>query len=94
MNSSAKVPCPVSESIWTGAFWKAAAERAIRAFCYSLLAVLGASATDLFEADWRGALGAAGMVAVLSLLGSVATNTVQKSGPGLTEVPSPPAVKP
>ncbi|WP_424891779.1 holin [Streptomyces sp. XH2] len=68
----------------TAAFWAATFERVVRTFAQSLLAVLGASATGVLDADWVGALSAAGLAAVLALLTAIATSGGPE-GPGLTE---------
>ncbi|MCM2580437.1 holin [Streptomyces meridianus] len=68
----------------TKAFWKATAERAVRTFAQALLAVLGAGSAGLLEADWAGALSAAGMAAVLAAVTAVATSQGTE-GPGVLE---------
>lgn len=68
----------------TRAFWKAAAERAARTFAQALLAVLGAGSAGILDADWPGALSAAGMAAVLALVTAVATSQGTE-GPGVLE---------
>lgn len=68
----------------TAAFWAATFERIVRTFAQSLLAVLGANATGVLDADWLGALSAAGLAAVLALLTAIATSG-GPVGPGLTE---------
>lgn len=68
----------------TAAFWKAAAERAVRTFAQSTLAVLGAGSFGLLDAPWEAALSTGGLAAVLALLTAVATSGGTE-GPGLTE---------
>ena len=57
--------------MWTRAFWKATAERAIASVAGGALSVIGADVFGVVEADWQGiasvALGA-GVVAVLKAL--------------------------
>ncbi|MCP3817841.1 holin [Streptomyces sp. A3M-1-3] len=68
----------------TAAFWKATTERVVRTFAQALAAVLTAGATDLLDVAWPGALGTAGLAAVLALLTAVATSGGTE-GPGITE---------
>lgn len=46
--------------------------RAARSAAQAAILVIGSSAVSLYDADWKAALGAAGGMAVLSLLTSVA----------------------
>lgn len=73
------------EEYFTAAFWKGAADRAIKSVAQSLLLLWGADAgLDLLHVDWRGALAYAGGAAVLSLVTSVLSS---KSGdPGTTSM--------
>jgi hypothetical protein len=59
--------------MFTSAFWVMTAERAIKSFAQSLTALLSAKGLGLVDANWLPALSAAGMVAVLSVLTSVAS---------------------
>ncbi|RTE47666.1 hypothetical protein EKN07_12265 [Actinobaculum sp. 352] len=52
-------------------FWTGAAERAVKTFAQSMLAVLTAG-TVIWGLDWAGALGVGATAAVLSLLTSIA----------------------
>lgn len=70
--------------IFTVVFWKAAGERAAKAFAYSLLAMLAGGATDVVSMPWWSATRIALGVAVLSVLGSVASSTATGGGPSLT----------
>lgn len=55
-------------------FWKAALIRSLRTFCQTIIAVISAEAVALLEeVNWLGALSAAGLAALLSLLTSIAT---------------------
>ena len=69
--------------MWTLAFWKAAAERAVKTFAQALLAVMTADGFGLLDADWPARLSAAGLAAVLSLLSSIASSGVNGPGPSL-----------
>ncbi|MEU1146362.1 holin [Streptomyces sp. NPDC005863] len=46
--------------MWTAAFWKATAERAVRTFAQALAAVLVAGATSLLDVPWGAAFATAG----------------------------------
>lgn len=61
--------------MWSIAFWKGAAERAVKTFAQSVLATLGIGATGLLHADWLGAVDVGAMAAVLSVLTSLVTMT-------------------
>ena len=58
--------------MWTAAFWKGAAERAIKTFAQALLAGLVIS-VPIGELPWLVALGTAATATVLSLLTSIAS---------------------
>jgi hypothetical protein len=74
--------------MWTGSFWKATAERAVRTFAQALAAVLVAGATNLLDVDWAAALGTAGLATVLAVLTAVGTAGVGARGPGVLETPT------
>jgi hypothetical protein len=57
-------------------FWKATAERAVKAFAQSLLALLSASSLGLLDVDWVATLSTAAMVTLLSLLSSIASSRI------------------
>lgn len=58
--------------IFTAAFLRGAAERAVKTFAQTLVAVVtAAEVVGILDVDWSGALGAAGLAAVLSLLTSI-----------------------
>lgn len=57
-------------------FWKATAERAVKSFAQSLLAILSASSLGLLQVDWLTCLSTAGMATLLSLLSSIASTRV------------------
>lgn len=59
--------------MWTAAFWKATAERVIRAFALAFLATIGGgTVADVRAIDWRAALLVAALTAGLNLLVSLA----------------------
>ena len=57
--------------IWTGAFWRGAAERAIKTFAQALAAALGTGAIGILDVNWAGALSIALIATILSVLTSV-----------------------
>ena len=71
--------------MFTLAFWKAAAERAVKTFAQSLAALLVADGTDILSTDWGGRLSVAGMAAVVSVLTSVASSQIGGPGPSVTD---------
>lgn len=71
------------DSIWTGAFWKSAAERAVRATAFAASGVIASAGTGLIETDWLGVVSTAGMAGVLSVLFSIGGNAATGNGPAL-----------
>ncbi|WP_406306245.1 holin [Streptomyces sp. NBC_00885] len=71
--------------MFTADFWKATAERAVRTFAQSLIAVLTAGATNLFDVDWQAALATAGLATLLAVLTAIGAAKAGRPGPGLTE---------
>ena len=57
--------------LWSIAFWRGAGERAVKTFAQSLVAVIGVGAVGLLDVDWIGALSAATLATVISLLTSI-----------------------
>ena len=58
--------------MWTLAFWKDTAERALKTAAQAVILGLGlAQGANLFDMDWKAALGLAAGGALLSLLTSV-----------------------
>jgi hypothetical protein len=55
-------------------FWVATLERAVKSFAQSLLALLSAGQLGLLDVEWVPTLSTAGMVALLSLLTSLASS--------------------
>lgn len=62
--------------MFTTYFWKATLERAVKSFAQSLLALLSAQQLGLFDVVWVTTLSTAGMVALLSVLTSLASSQV------------------
>jgi hypothetical protein len=71
-------------SIFTGTFWKAALERAVKTFAQAEAALLVADGTGILNTDWQSSLSASGMAAVISILTSVASDAATGDGPSLT----------
>ena len=57
--------------LWSIAFWRGAGERAVKTFAQALVAVIGVGAVGLLDVDWLGALSAATLATVISLLTSI-----------------------
>jgi hypothetical protein len=70
--------------IWTSAFWKAAAERAVKTFAQAEAALLLAAGTGILDTDWTISLSVSGMAGVISVLTSVGSDAATGSGPSLT----------
>ena len=62
------------------AFWKDAAERAVKTCAQSLLATLTLSGVDVLHLDWVQSLSVAGTATVISVLTSVVSAGVGNSG--------------
>ena len=77
-------------------FWQSTAERAVKSFAQSLLALLSAGQIGLLQVAWLTTLSTAGMATLLSVLSSVASSRVGAAGTP-SAVPHPadaPAVGP
>ena len=57
--------------IWSSACWSGAAERGVKTFAQALVAVIGVGAVGLLDVDWIGALSAALLATVVSVLTSI-----------------------
>lgn len=75
-------------SVWSLAFWKATAERAVRTALQTATAMLGVGVLDVRTIDWIAVASVVSGATLLSVAMSVLTGLAQGSGPGLTEVPS------
>lgn len=69
--------------MWTGAFWLAAFERAVKTFAQAAVGFLTADATGLLDVQWEQAASVSGFAALLSLLTSVASSKAGGTGPSL-----------
>ena len=74
----------------TPEFWRGASERAIKTFCQSLLAVLTTGAVGILDVDWPGALSAAALATLVSLLTSVSQAEFTAGADKETLAPSEP----
>lgn len=84
-----------STSIFSALFWRAAAERAIKAGAWAASSTLIANGVGLFNAQWLDVASVAGMAVLLSVLGSIVSDAATSgSGPSLTNAetldPPPP----
>jgi hypothetical protein len=73
--------------MWQSSFWKAALERAIKSFCYSLLGnlIAGDFLFDIVNFQWLQALGTSAGIALISILGSLGSNKLGNNvGPSLS----------
>ncbi|MEV6610395.1 MULTISPECIES: holin [unclassified Kutzneria] len=66
--------------MFTMTFWQCTLERAMKTFCQTLVAVLGAGSVGLLNAAWTTSLSTAGMAALLSVLTSVGSAPLGKPG--------------
>lgn len=79
----------MAHSIWTAAFWKATAERAVSTAAQSALLAIGADQVNALTLDWPTLGGFAAGGAVLSLLKSLGVNALTGTGPSVgAEVPA------
>lgn len=65
----------------TRRFWAGAAERAVKTFAQSLLALI-AVGTPIFGQDWAQFLGISATATLISVLTSIATPTTASAGEG------------
>ena len=70
-------------TMWSGRFWVAAGERAIKTAAQTAIATIGTTAL-IHAVDWTIVASASGLAALLSVLTSVASDAVTGSGPSLT----------
>jgi len=78
--------------MFTAIFWRRTTERAVKSFAQSLAALFSASGLGLFEASWIKALSTAGMVALLSVLTSLASSKIgDEESPSALPLPNPAA---
>lgn len=66
------------------AFWKASAERAISTAAQVFIATVGVGAIGFGDVDWVSVLSISGVAALLSVVKSVAVNGLTGTGPSVT----------
>ena len=71
--------------LWTGRFWLAALERALKTYAQALVAMIGANAVAITDLDWPQLLSVSGTAALVSLLTSVASVGIGNPGPSLAD---------
>ena len=68
--------------MFTSAFWRATAERALRTIAQTAAALVGVDvATSVIDIDWQYVAGVSATAGVLSILTSVAAARVGEPGP-------------
>jgi hypothetical protein len=75
----------MTRPLTTRKFWADAAERAVKTFAQSLLALGLTNASGLLDVNWAGALSGAGLAAAVSVLTSVGSSTVGDDSASLVE---------
>ena len=79
--------------MFTAAFWKALAERAIKTFAQSAAALLVVGATSVIDIDWQFVLGTAGLTTLASILTTLGSGVITGGNASLaqgSEVTTPP----
>lgn len=71
-------------SIWTRPFWAATTERAVKTTAQTAAALLVADGTGILDTSWAALASAAGMAGIVSVLTSVGTGAATGTGPSLT----------
>lgn len=74
---------PKEQLMFTTKFWLASLERAVKTFAQTLLSFIVIGTTGLIGFDWAAALSVAGAATLASILTSVASSSVNGSGPSL-----------
>jgi hypothetical protein len=77
-------PLTKEKYMWSSLFWKASAERAIKTFAQTLVALVGTDAADVLVISIGDAVQASVVAAVLSVLTSLASSSKGNPGPSLT----------
>jgi hypothetical protein len=77
-------------SIFSRAFWRASAERAVKSAAQGAILAFGAGQANVLDLDWSTCGGFAGGAFVLSLLTSIGSDALTGgSGPSLTNAEKP-----
>lgn len=71
----------------TAAFWKGAAERAVKTFAQALLGVLMGGATGILDVDWLAGLSVAALATLVSLLTSISQPDFTAGAPAFEAQP-------
>lgn len=66
--------------MWKKKFWADALERAIKTFAQTAVSVLSVKGLGLLDVQWQGLLSAAGLAALVSILSSIASYTMNTDG--------------
>jgi hypothetical protein len=77
-------PLTKEKYMWSSLFWKASAERAIKTFAQTLVALVGTDAANVLVIGIGDAVQASVVAAVLSVLTSLASSSKGNPGPSLT----------
>lgn len=75
-----------SGSVFSGAFWKAALERALNTFLQFLVGVWGVNGITSADLDWGQTLAGAGIAAGVSVIKSLIVATATDGGPSIGNV--------
>ncbi len=78
----------------TLAWWKPAAERAVKTFAQSVLGLWTGTTVGILDVDWTQTLSVSVMAGLLSVLTSVASSSVGGDGPSLTTEHVTPTAEP
>lgn len=62
--------------MFTKTFWKDSAERAVKTFAQSMVAVTTAGATGVLDVDWVNALSVSLLATLVSVLTSIGSGTI------------------
>lgn len=62
--------------MFTKTFWKDTAERAVKTFAQSMVAVMTAGATGVLDVDWKNAVSVALLATLVSVFTSIGSGTV------------------
>ena len=74
----------MKSTIWSGTFWIAAGERAIKTIAQTAIATIGTTAA-IHQVDWVVVGSASALAALLSVLTSIASDAVTGTGPSLAD---------